>query len=188
MNARAARTDGFRPRGERRRRRGRVLVLGVGNPLLGDDGIGAAAIHRLRQEPLPRGVEVFDAGTSTIDVLADLARFERVIVIDAVRAAGAVPGTVVEFDLATAEVEGAGPAFSAHEFELGGLKALAAALGVKLPPVHVVGLVPVEVELGQGLSPAGMAALGPIVERVLRLVRAGPGPGAGRPASQPRPA
>jgi hydrogenase maturation protease len=150
-------------------------VLGVGNPLLGDDGIGGAAIARLEGERLPAGVELRDAGTSMIDVVTVLGRYERVIVIDAVAILGRTRGSVVEFELADAAVKGALPAISAHEFELGGLMALAAALSLELPPVHVIGFVPVSIELGRGLSPAAAAALDDIVARVLRLVHEGGG-------------
>lgn len=159
----------------RRRRRPHLLVLGVGNPLLGDDGIGGAAIARLERERLPARVELRDAGTSMIDVVADLGRYERVIVIDAIAISGRAKGAVVEFELAEAAVKGALPAISAHEFELGGLMALAAALSLDLPPVHVIGFVPVSIELGCGLTPAALAALDDIVARVLRLVHEGQG-------------
>ena len=152
----------------RRRPRPTVLVLGIGNALLGDDGIGGAAIARLERERLPARVELRDAGTSMIDVVADLGRYERVIVIDAVKVLGRSRGSVVEFELGTGG-GGASSTVSTHEFELGGLVALASALAIELPPVHVVGFVPVSIELGIGLSPAATTALDDIVARVLRL-------------------
>jgi len=112
-------------------------------------------------------------------VVADLGRYERVIVIDAVKIIGRSRGSVVEFDLGRAPAEGAFPTVSAHEFELGGLRALASALGLELPPVHVVGFVPVSIELGSGLTPAATLALDDIVARVLGLVHAARGRPAG---------
>lgn len=159
-----------RPALRRRRPKPQILVLGVGNALLGDDGIGGAAIARLERERLPARVELRDAGTSMIDVVANLGRYERVIVIDAVKIIGRARGSVVEFELGRAPAAGAFPAGSAHDFALGGLSALASALGLELPPVHIVGFVPVSIGLGSGLTPAATAALDDIVARVLRLV------------------
>jgi hydrogenase maturation protease len=154
----------------RRRAKPQILVLGVGNALLGDGGIGGAAIARLERERLPARVELRDAGTSMIDVVAGLGRYERVIVIDAVKVLGRTRGSVVEFELSCGAAGDALATVSTHEFELGGLRALAAALAIELPAVHVVGFVPVSIELGSGLTPAAAAALDDIVARVLRLV------------------
>ncbi len=153
-------------------------MLGIGNALLGDDGIGSAAIARLEGERWPARVELRDAGTSMIDVVAALGRYERVIVIGAVKVPGRLRGSVVEFEL-NSGAGGALSTVSAHEFELGGLVALAAALAIELPPVHVVGFVPVSIELGSGLTPAATAALDDIVARVLGLVHAARGRPAG---------
>ncbi len=156
--------------GRRPRRRSRVLVLGIGNALLGDEGFGSAAISRLESTGLPPAVELRDAGTSAIDVLADIGRYNRVIVIDAVRMLGRKKGTVVEFELDRAALSAGTVSFSTHEFELGGLISLAAALGLELPPLRVIGFVPESVGLGRGLSPAAEAALDEVVARIRCLL------------------
>jgi hydrogenase maturation protease len=157
----------------RRRPRPTILVLGIGNSLLGDDGIGGAALARLERERLPARVELRDAGTSMIDIVSTLDRYERVIVIAALKIMGRSRGSVVELDLGAAT--GGGSAVPTQGFELGGLVALAAALAIELPPVHVIGLVPVSIALGSGLSPLATTALDDIVARVLRCVHEVPG-------------
>ena len=75
-----------------------VLVLGLGNVLLGDDGLGAAAVARLEAEYcVPPGVHVADGGTLGLSLLGLLTDAEHVILVDAVRADGS-PGALVRLD------------------------------------------------------------------------------------------
>ena len=75
-----------------------LLILGLGNVLLEDDGVGSAAIALLhdRFEP-PTRVRVFDGGTLGLSLLPYLQMSDAVILVDAVRADGA-PGTLVRLD------------------------------------------------------------------------------------------
>ena len=75
-----------------------VLVLGLGNVLLGDDGLGAAAVARVERDyRVPAGVRLEDGGTLGLSLLGLLAESEHVILVDAVRADGP-PGTLVRLD------------------------------------------------------------------------------------------
>ena len=75
-----------------------VLVLGLGNVLLGDDGLGAAAVARLEREYcVPPGVLLVDGGTLGLSLLGLLAEADHVILVDAVRADNQ-PGTLVRLD------------------------------------------------------------------------------------------
>ena len=80
-------------------RRPPVLIVGVGNELLGDEGLGVhVARSLLALKPLPEGVEVIEAGTAFFDVLPDLAGRTRVIIVDAIRMGGE-PGAVYRAEL-----------------------------------------------------------------------------------------
>jgi len=70
-----------------------VLVLGIGNTLMRDEGVGVHAVRLLESMELPAGVECLDGGTSSFQLLEPLSRARRVIMIDAT-ADGAPPGTV----------------------------------------------------------------------------------------------
>jgi hydrogenase maturation protease len=73
----------------------RIVVLGVGNVLLSDEGIGVRAVEELgRRYRLPPGVEVLDGGTSAMELLDDLAGCDLLIIADCVRA-GHTPGTLM---------------------------------------------------------------------------------------------
>lgn len=83
--------DGHGPSSPRR-----VLVLGVGNPLVGDEGVGVRVIAQLMGEyDFPEHVELVDSGTMGFGMLDVLRTADRVLVIDAVDGTGHAPGTVV---------------------------------------------------------------------------------------------
>lgn len=70
-----------------------LLVLGIGNVLMGDEGVGVEVIRRLREERLPDGVECLDGGTGSFTLLGPLEAARRVVLVDAT-VDGAPPGTI----------------------------------------------------------------------------------------------
>ena len=70
-----------------------LAVVGCGNPLRGDDGVGPVLVRRLRDDGVPSGVRLVDGGTAGADVAAQMRGARRVIVVDA-SGTGATPGTV----------------------------------------------------------------------------------------------
>ena len=75
-----------------------VLVLGLGNVLLGDDGVGTAALtHLERNWRIPPGVQLEDGGTLSLSLRGSVAQAERVILVDAVRTDDS-PGTLVRLE------------------------------------------------------------------------------------------
>ena len=72
---------------------GRVLVLGLGNVLLKDEGVGVHVAGQLQKQVLPCNVEVIDGGTAGLDVLLSQQGLDKLVVIDAMRA-GKKPGTI----------------------------------------------------------------------------------------------
>ncbi len=61
----------------------RILILGIGNYLMGDEGIGVHVIHALDKEDLPENVDIMDGGTGSFDLMPILAKYPLVIFIDA---------------------------------------------------------------------------------------------------------
>ena len=76
---------------------GKLLVMGIGNMLLTDDGVGVFAAQALMQETLPANVSVMEAGTFTQDVFYLFKDFSHVLVLDIVHAQGA-PGSIYRLD------------------------------------------------------------------------------------------
>jgi hydrogenase maturation protease len=142
-----------------------VRVIGVGNPLAGDDGVGIAVVEQLEREGLPEGVEVIDGGTGGLTLLTLMSGAARVILVDALemgREAGAVAG----FAYAAGVFKAEGPGLSLHQAGLGEVLALGAELG-ELPELFIVGIQPAALELGQGLS-AVVAAAVPVAAAAVR--------------------
>ena len=71
----------------------RVLVLGIGNLLMGDEGIGVHVVRDLEQRPLPPGVQCLDGGTGSLTLLEPIQAAERVVLVDATLD-DSPPGTV----------------------------------------------------------------------------------------------
>jgi hydrogenase maturation protease len=148
-----------------------LLVLGLGNVLLEDDGVGVAASALLleRYEP-PTGVTVLDGGTLGLSLLPYLENAERVILLDAIRA-DAAPGTFVRI-----EGEDVAPAvalrLSPHQVGVADL--LDGARWLRRYPPHLVllGLVPASMELHLGLSAKVHRGLSHLVDRVVDEARA----------------
>jgi hydrogenase maturation protease len=148
---------------------GRVLVAGVGNLFLGDDGFGPEAVRRLAAVPLPDGVEVVDYGIRGMHLAYDLlAGYDTLVIVDAVPRGGA-PGDVVVLEVGeddlTRSSGGAGD-FDAHGMEPTAMLASLGSLGGRLPRTFVVGCEPADVGEGIGLSPPVAAAL----DRAVRVV------------------
>lgn len=126
-----------------------VLVLGVGNLLLKDEGIGVRVVAEMEQRfQFPPGVELLDGGTAGMELMNTMANRDHLILVDAVKT-GAAPATVVR--LAGDEV----PAFfrtkvSPHQVGLSDVLAALTVTGEKPANVVVIGVVPKD--LGTGLE------------------------------------
>jgi len=71
----------------------RVLILGIGNYLMGDEGVGVHAVHALSRLDLPENVDILDGGTGSFDLMPILAKYPTVVFIDATMD-GRPPGTL----------------------------------------------------------------------------------------------
>lgn len=117
----------------------RVLVAGIGNVFLGDDGFGVALAERLARAEPPAGVEVVDYGIRGIDLAyALLDGWDAAILLDATPRGGA-PGTLYVIE---PRLDGAAAPPNAHGMDPVAVLATARSLGGELPRVLVVGCEP----------------------------------------------
>ncbi|MGW5232791.1 hydrogenase maturation protease [Streptomyces nodosus] len=169
---------------------GRVLVAGIGNVFLGDDGFGVEAVRALLGRELPGQVEVVDIGVRGMHLAYQLLDgYDTLILVDATRR-GEKPGTlyVIEHDLAAGDTPEGIP-LDGHRMAPDAVLALLGTLcaGTGTPPPRrtlVVGCEPASVEERIGLSPPVSAAVPEavrLIEDLLRTVRPG-GPVAESPA------
>jgi hydrogenase maturation protease len=143
-----------------------TLVVGLGNPLRGDDGIGVRVAQALIARPLPAGVEVVDGGTQGLALVNLLEDRRRAILVDAANV-GRAPGEFVRFTPDEVKLLGEGRGLSIHEAGLRDVLLLAEVLGVLPAQVVILGVQPANLEWDQDLSPAVQAALPELVAAVL---------------------
>ena len=146
-----------------------MLVAGVGNIFLGDDGFGSEVARRLATQPLPAGVRVTDYGIGGIHLAyVLLGEVDLLVLVDALPR-GVAPGTVslLEVDAGTGTEH---PPVDSHAMDPATVFASVRGLGGTMPPTVVVGCEPAEVSERMGLSPAVAAAVEPTVARILELL------------------
>jgi hydrogenase maturation protease len=143
-----------------------ILVLGIGNILLRDEGVGVHVVKEIQKRAVPEGVEVYDGGTFGIDLIDTIAGRRKVIVIDAVQS-DAAPATVLKFgpeDMAAKETRD----MSLHQLGLLETLTMTQQLGCAPDEVVIFGIVPKEMTPGLELS----AEVAAIVPKVVELVMA----------------
>ncbi len=146
----------------------RTLVIGVGNTLRGDDGIGVAVARRLARDPLPEGVWVVDGGTEGLDLIFRMEEAERVVLIDAALM-GKDAGEAVVLDAEMVEKGIHANFASTHGFGVAEVLALGRSVGVE-PEVSVVAIQPEHTGPQDGLSENLAARVGEYVELTKALL------------------
>lgn len=160
---------------------GPVLVAGIGNIFLSDDGFGVEVARRLAGEALPEGVEVADFGIRGLHLAYDLldGGYETTILVDALPRGGE-PGTVYLLEPDPADLEGATPLLAdAHGMAPLQVFAHLEALGGRPGKLLVVGCEPASTDEGIGLTPPVERAVGEAVRLIRRLVGRADRKGAG---------
>lgn len=145
----------------------KLLLLGIGNLLLSDEGVGIHTLRYLEQNySWPPSVELLDGGTAGMELLVPITSATHLIILDAVQTQ-APPGTVVQ--IAHADL----PAFfrtklSSHQVGL--TDVLAAAILTDSLPSYITlwGVVPASLELGMELTPVVAAQLAPLANRIVQ--------------------
>lgn len=153
----------------------RTLILGLGNPILRDDGIGWRVVQEVAQrlaQPVPSAtlpppfLEIDYASLGGISLMERLIGYDRAILVDAIQTRDGVPGTLYRLtpdDLPTLHAN------AAHDATLKAALSMGRDLGAALPAEIVI--IAVEAhdvwEFGETLSPAVAAAVGPAAEAVL---------------------
>jgi hydrogenase maturation protease len=142
-----------------------TLVMGIGNILLRDEGVGVRVIEAMRDADLPPDAELVDAGTAGADLVDLIADRRKLIVVDAIEA-DAPPGTVFRLkpeDLAPAD----GASISLHQLGLVESLAIAERLGCCPRDVVIVAIQPGKIAPGLELTEEIAAAVPRAIDLVL---------------------
>mgnify|MGYP000992185051 FL=1 len=143
----------------------RIIVVGVGNLIMQDDGVGVHVINCLSQMDIPEEVELIDAGTNSYDLVDFYGQGDIIIVVDAMKAGGE-PGTIyrapldqlgLQLDTSITSVHDLGFVQAAHHVNMLG----------HYPEILVYGIEPAELGFGLELSPV----LAGKVARVAELIK-----------------
>lgn len=143
-----------------------ILILGIGNYLMGDEGLGVHFIQQLEKENLPEGIDLLDGGTAGFQLMEYLEKYPIVIMVDATLDQHSV-GTIRLIEPKFSQ--DFPKAMSTHEI---GLKDLVESLSLmgKLPKIYLFVVTVADIaHLHVGLSPAVTRAMGDLKTRVLSL-------------------
>ncbi len=146
-----------------------ILVLGVGNLVLTDEGVGVHVAQRLQKMDLPSHVEVLDGGTSGFDLLDDIEGRKKVVVVDTVKGGGP-PGTI--YRMTTEDIEEAPKSrLSLHDIDMTDLLKLADLFEIEKPEIVIIGIEPKDMEsASMELSPEIEAQIPKVIELVMKEV------------------
>jgi hydrogenase maturation protease len=151
----------------------RTLVLALGNPLRGDDGIGEAVVKQLRQSDLPAGVTALDGGTPGLETILLLQDYSRAIIIDAADM-GRRPGEWTRFTTADAELQADDlhSRMTVHYAGLAEALTLGEALDILPPVIIIYGVQPGDIGWTPGLSEPVQAAVPAVCNAILYELQA----------------
>lgn len=144
------------------------VIIGVGNSLRSDDGVGIWVARRLR-ERLPRGIPVVEASGEGAALIETWKGVARVILVDAV-SSGAAPGTIYRLDAAAEPIRAQFFRCSSHAFGVGEAVELARVLDQLPPRLVIYGIQGANFAAGAELSPAVAKAAAEVSQRILEEI------------------
>jgi len=149
-----------------------TLILGVGNPLRGDDALGVLVVQQLQTKTdLPPHVTVIDGGTEGIGLIPVMETYRRVIVVDAVMMVDQPAGSIRRFTWDEIQLGSVGQPLSLHQSDLTATLLLADALDSLPPELVIYGVQPHNTEWDHPLSQAVARTLPILVEALIHEVR-----------------
>ena len=129
----------------------RTAIVGVGNLLMGDEGIGVHIVEKLKSAPMPPDVVVVEGGTHFWGDEEILNGAEKLVIVDAVLGGGA-PGTIYRFSLDELEDETDGVKLSCHDLGLVEKLRVTELAGLSPDQIVIIGIEPAKVEWSEALS------------------------------------
>ena len=147
-----------------------TVVIGVGNLLMKDEGIGIHVMKALQEMPLPDNVTIIDGGTSP-DIIACTRTGDKLIIVDSARAGGE-PGAIYRFQPDDLE-DSAGEVLSVHELGVPQNLRLMLLSGNGPSEVIIIGIEPKEIDWGTELSPELEGKIPEIIAVVLKEIKSG---------------
>lgn len=146
----------------------RVVILGVGNVLLADEGVGVHVVHELEKRDLPDNVRPIDGGTGGFNLIGIIAEADTLIIVDTL-ASDAEPGSIFRFTPDEVRQPGGSRHTSVHDIGLLDALDLAALSGYE-PDTIIFGVVPERIDWGMDLSQPVGDAVPKVVAAVIQEI------------------
>jgi hydrogenase maturation protease len=161
---------------------GRTVALGLGNPVVSDDGVGLAVVAELKRllaEAPIRGVDVLASTRAGFELIDILRGYARAIIVDCVVLPDPQPGRVCRLTLD--DVSGCARLVNAHEMSVGTAFRLAERMGIPMPgEVEIIAVEAGDTStIAEGLTPAVQAAVIPLAREIYESLKQN------APASEP---
>lgn len=147
----------------------KIMVVGIGNPLLKDEGIGVHVANRMLRMNLPAGVEVIDGGTNTYDLVDFFCQADKLIIVDALKAGGE-PGTLYRAPLEKLGLAPEENAVSLHQMHFIEAMHMVVKLLGSNPETVVFGIEPGDMNWGTELTAAVEEKIPRIIELILEEI------------------
>ena len=152
----------------------KTLVLGLGNPILTDDGVGIHVVRAVAECCSRDDVVFAEASVGGLRLLDIIAGYDRIILVDAIQTTGGQPGDL--YRLHPHDLRASLHAGSTHDLSLPGALALGRSLGLPLPPDEGFAILAVEVDdvltFGESCTPHVQAAIPQVAQKVLEEISA----------------
>jgi hydrogenase maturation protease len=146
----------------------RIVVLGVGNLLLSDEGVGVHVANKLMDMALPPSVQVVEGGTDGFRLMNVVVETDRLIVVDSVKG-GATPGSIYRFDIEDAPSSPDVYKTSVHQIGILEVIHLSGLVG-ETPETTIIGVEPKSLDMSMELSPEVEAKIPRVIELVLEEI------------------
>jgi hydrogenase maturation protease len=150
----------------------KLLIIGLGNPLLGDDGVGWKVIESLQPHFAQAGIEFDLLAGGGLSLMERLVGYEKTIIVDSIYSGSSPTGTVISFPLEALANPFSGHLGSAHETSLHTALAVGRKLGAILPDEVLIVAIesPAVYDFNEELTPAAQAAVPVAAREVLNLI------------------
>lgn len=153
---------------------GNTIILGVGNELLSDEGVGVHIVREIKKREIPAGVTAVEGGTDGFGLLNIITEADRLILIDSLKGGGK-PGSIYKFDIKDAPK--CPDIFKTSVHQIGILEVInLSGLVGKTPKATVIGIEPKKIDTGLELSPEVKKKIPRVIELIFEVLKKTPTP------------
>lgn len=146
-----------------------TVVLGVGNELLSDEGVGVHVIREMQKLNLPPEIEIMEGGTEGFGLINIITSTDRLVIIDSLKG-GNAPGTIYKFNIEEAPKTLDIFKTSVHQIGILEVIHLSGLIG-KTPETTVIGVEPKDISTGMELSKEVKTKIPKIIDLVLKEIK-----------------